>query len=308
MNKDRKAATWPAYLGLARAGQLHERVEKALALLAHCRVCPHVCGVNRLRDERGICRSGRWAMVSSASPHFGEEPPLVGRHGSGTIFFSQCNLSCLFCQNYEISQYDIGTPVGDETLARLMLGLQSMGCHNINLVSPSHVVPQILAALDLAVEGGLHIPLVYNSGGYDALPTLRLLDGVVDIYMPDMKYSSPTIAQRLSAVKEYPKVNRIAVREMYRQVGDLTIDDRGVAVRGLLVRHLILPDQLAGTADIVRYLAERVSKNTYVNLMDQYRPCFRAMEVGQLSRRVSQEEYDESIRLARHAGLHRGFG
>jgi putative pyruvate formate lyase activating enzyme len=294
-----------SYLRLQRRGELHQRVEQALALLADCHLCPRDCGVDRLAGKVGTCRTGRQAIVASFHAHFGEEAPLVGSHGSGTIFFSWCNLRCLFCQNYEISQLGEGEAVTPDTLAMMMLVLQKRGCHNINLVSPSHVVPQILEALELAVEYGLTIPLVYNTGGYDALATLALLDGIVDIYMPDMKYADAAIAQELSGIKDYPAHNRAAVKEMYRQVGDLTMDENGVATRGLLVRHLVLPEGLAGTADVVRFLATEVSPRTYLNIMDQYRPCHKAHTRPPLDRPLTRQEYRQAVDLALAAGLTR---
>jgi len=243
--------------------------------------------------------------VASYNPHFGEESPLVGRHGSGTIFFSWCNLRCRFCQNYDISQFGAGEPVEPEELAAMMLRLQGLGCHNINLVSPTHVVPQILAGLYIAAEVGLHIPLVYNTGGYDGLDTLALLDGIVDIYMPDMKYADADIARRYSGIVDYPRHNQAAVREMHRQVSDLVLDPDGIALRGLLVRHLVLPEGLAGTEEIVRFLAEEISKNTYLNLMDQYRPCHQAYELPPLNRRITRAEYEAAVQAAQAAGLNR---
>jgi len=244
-------------------------------------------------------------MVSSHGPHFGEEAPLVGQHGSGTIFFTHCNLKCVYCQNYTISQLGEGNKITTEELAGIMLSLQAMGCHNINLVSPTHVVPFILDALELAAGQGLNLPLVYNSGGYDSIETLQLLDGIVDIYMPDMKYADAKVGEQLSGVKDYPKINQAAIREMHRQVGDLQIDERGVAQRGLLVRHLVLPDQLAGTEQIVRFLAQEVSNNTYLNIMAQYHPCYQAFNVPALSRSVSRQEFLEAIKLAYRLGLSR---
>jgi len=244
-------------------------------------------------------------MVSSYGAHFGEEAPLVGRYGSGTIFFTNCNLRCVFCQNYSISQLGEGRKVSREELAGMMLSLQSQGCHNINLVSPTHVVPQILEALEVAVESGLNIPLVYNSGGYDSLETLRLLDGIVDIYMPDMKYSDEETAQELSGIENYPLVNRAAVKEMHRQVGELQIDGDGVAQRGLLVRHLVLPHSLAGTGEVMDFLAREVSPDTYVNIMAQYHPCHKAFQFPLLSRPTSAAEFQEALALARQAGLTR---
>jgi putative pyruvate formate lyase activating enzyme len=241
--------------------------------------------------------------VASEGPHFGEEAPLVGHGGSGTIFISGCNLACQFCQNYEISQLDEGVEVEPEGLARRMLALQALGCHNINIVSPSHVVAQLLAGLLIAAQAGLRLPIVYNSGGYDSLKTLALLDGVVDIYMPDMKYADAAVALRFSRVRDYPAANQAAVREMHRQVGDLVLDERGVARRGLLVRHLVLPEGLAGTGEIVRFLRDEISPHTYINVMSQYRPCYRAHELPPLDRRISALEYAAAVRLAEHAGL-----
>lgn len=294
----------PAYLELLRSGKLKQRVAQAYARLEACDICARECGVNRrLNAEGASCRTGERAVVSSAAPHFGEESPLVGSGGSGTIFFSWCNLKCQFCQNSEISQLGYGREVEPEDLARMMLSLQSQGCHNINFVSPSHVVPQILAGLLIAAEAGLCLPLVYNTGGYDSLKTLALLDGVVDIYMPDMKYADPDVARRFSKIGNYPAINQAAVKEMHRQVGDLTTDDRGVAQQGLLVRHLILPDGLAGTAEIVRFLRDEISPDTYINVMSQYRPCYRAHELPPLDRSITNQEYAEAVHLAQEAGL-----
>jgi putative pyruvate formate lyase activating enzyme len=244
-------------------------------------------------------------MVSSFGPHFGEEAPLVGKQGSGTIFFTNCNLHCVYCQNYDISQLGEGNPVSSEELAGMMLSLQARGCHNINLVSPTHVVPLILEALELAAGKGLYLPLVYNTGGYDSMETLSLLDGVVDIYMPDMKYSDAGTGEQLSGIKEYPQINKAAVKEMHRQVGDLQLDEQGVAQHGLLVRHLVLPDRLAGTEDVVQFLAQEVSSNTYLNIMAQYRPCYKAFDVPELARPISRQEYAEAIALAHQHGLYR---
>ncbi len=292
------------YRQLYEAGKLRERVERALARLEDCHVCPRRCGVNRLEGEVGKCRTGRQALVSSFGPHFGEEAPLVGSSGSGTIFFTYCNLRCCFCQNYTISQLGEGHVVGSEELAEMMLSLQRRSCHNINFVSPTHVVPQILEALEIAVKAGLSVPLVYNSGGYDSLETLNLLDGIVDIYMPDMKYSDEKTAQRFSGVEDYPEINRAAVKEMHRQAGDLQLDDHGVATRGLLVRHLVLPHGFAGTAEVCRFLSQ-ISTNTYLNVMAQYHPCHKAFDVPELARPVSGEEFAEAARIARDRGLHR---
>jgi putative pyruvate formate lyase activating enzyme len=245
------------------------------------------------------------ALVSSFGPHFGEEAPLVGSGGSGTIFFTYCNLKCCFCQNYTISQLGDGNAVRGEELAEMMLSLQKRGCHNINFVSPTHVVPQILEALEIAVKAGLYVPLVYNSGGYDYVETLDLLEGIVDIYMPDMKYSDEKNARRFSGVKDYPAANRAAVKTMHRQVGDLELDNHGVAKRGLLVRHLVLPNGLAGTAEVCRFLSQEVSTDTYLNVMAQYRPCYRAYDKPELVRSISEQDYAEAVQTARYYGLHR---
>lgn len=297
----------PAYLTLLESGELERRTAEAWAHLTCCDLCAWECRVDRtqLDGKRGVCRTGVQARVSSYGPHHGEEAPLRGWRGSGTIFFARCNLRCQYCQNFEISQFDAGEEVDPEDLAAIMLELQAMGCHNINLVSPSHVVAQILAAVFLAARQGLRLPLVYNTGGYDSLTALHLLDGVVDIYMPDMKYADAKVALHLSKAKDYPEVNRRAVKEMHRQVGDLQLDGHGLARRGLLVRHLVLPNGLAGTEAIVRFLATELSPNTYINIMAQYRPCYRAYAFPALSRPITRQEYETALRLARQAGLAR---
>jgi len=295
----------PAYVRLMETGELEARVAEATARLAHCDLCPRACGVDRTAGEMGSCGAGARARLASYGPHHGEEAPLRGWRGSGTIFFARCNLHCQFCQNHDISQDDAGAEVAPEQLAAVMLELQEHGCHNINLVSPSHVVPPILAAVLSAARSGLRLPLVYNTGGYDALETLRLLDGVIDIYMPDVKYADAVVAQRFSLAPDYPAVNQAAVREMFRQVGDLRVNARGVATRGLLVRHLVLPDNLAGTEEIARFLATGISPATYVNVMDQYRPAYRARSFPALSRPVTPGEFREAVQVAVAAGLHR---
>jgi putative pyruvate formate lyase activating enzyme len=294
-----------AYLELYRSGKLAERVEAARALLKNCRLCPRHCGINRLANEKGQCRTGKLAAISSYGPHFGEEAPLVGTSGSGTIFFANCNLKCLFCQNYTISQLGDGNEITREELAKIMLALQDRGCHNINLVSPTHVVPQILEALEIAINLGLRLPLVYNSGGYDASETLEILDGIVDIYMPDMKYDDEKIAEELSGVKNYPSINRTALKEMHRQVGDLRIDEDGTAVRGLLIRHLVLPNELAGTEEIMKFIADEISPNSYVNVMSQYHPYYKAFSIRQLNRPLSRQEFLKAVNSAVTAGLNR---
>jgi putative pyruvate formate lyase activating enzyme len=295
----------PAYLERLTASDLASRAAIAQAHLEACDGCAWNCQVDRRAGQLGVCRTTWRARVSSYGPHLGEEDPLRGWRGSGTIFFSRCNLHCQYCQNFDISQRDTGDPLEPGQLAAVMLHLQSSGCHNINLVSPSHVVPQILAALTIAAREGLRLPLVYNTGGYDSLPMLELLDGVIDIYMPDMKYASTELARRYSRVPDYPHVNQAAVREMHRQVGDLQIDGNGLATRGLLVRHLVLPNNLAGTADVARFLANEISTNTYLNLMDQYRPAYRAHQYPELSRPITPQEYRQARQATLAAGLHR---
>ncbi len=287
------------------SGELAARAEQAFKALEACNLCPHECGVNRLDGEKGYCKTGNQAVVASYGAHFGEERPLVGRNGSGTIFFSWCNMRCVYCQNYDISHEGVGNPVTPEILAFFFFELQEQGCHNINLVTPSHVVPFFLKALALAAPEGLKIPIVYNTSGYDSLETLRMLDGVVDIYMPDFKYWDPQVGKRLSKVKDYPSAARRALKEMHRQVGDLLIDDDGIATRGLLVRHLVLPEDLASTREVARFIAQEISPDTYINIMDQYRPCGEALKYPPLDRRITSEEYQQALQAARDAGLWR---
>jgi putative pyruvate formate lyase activating enzyme len=294
----------PAYLKLYASGELSIRANRARQHLKYCDLCARYCRVDRT-EKVGVCRTKTKARVASFNPHFGEENPLRGWRGSGTIFFSWCNLRCQYCQNYDISQRPAGDELNAAEIATMMLWLQKIGCHNINLVSPSHVVAQILEALIIAVEHGLKLPLVYNTGGYDSPESLALLDGVIDIYMPDMKYSDPEIALRMSRVKNYPRVNQAAVREMHRQVGDLVLDENGVAQRGLLIRHLVLPEDKAGSAEIFRFLAEEISTNTYLNVMAQYRPAFRARKFPPFDRPLKREEYQTALKLTQKAGLYR---
>jgi putative pyruvate formate lyase activating enzyme len=287
------------------AGELQRRAAQAFERMRSCDLCPWGCKVNRLEGKLGVCRSTTLACLSGYGPHHGEEHPLSGTRGSGTVFFGHCNLRCVFCQNWEISQLAKGREVTSEELVAVFLELQSLGCHNINLVSPSHMVPQILGALAAAVPAGLSLPLVYNSGGYDALSTLQLLDGVVDIYMPDMKYGQAAIAKQFSGVRDYPQINRAAVKEMYRQVGDLVLDEDGIAVRGLLVRHLVLPGRLADTPEVVRFLAKEISPDTYLNIMDQYHPDYQAARFPQLNRPITPAEYAAAVEAARKSGMMR---
>ncbi len=302
----------PSYLSLHRSGELERRVECTWDLLSPCRVCPRRCGVDRLSGEIGYCGGGLLPKISSYGPHFGEEPPLVGMNGSGTIFFSGCSLRCAFCQNYEISQERYGTDVSCRELARIMLRLQERGCHNINFVTPTHFVPQIVRSVSIAANQGLSLPLVYNTGTYDSVETLRLLDGIFDIYMPDAKYADDDVAKALSDAPRYGEIMEEAILEMQRQVGDLVLD-RGIARRGLIIRHLVLPGDLAGSGRVLAFIAERVSRDAYVNIMDQYRPCgrvgdFRAdPRFAVLNRRLRPEEYESAVSAARRAGLHRGI-
>jgi len=295
----------PCYLQSYEGGLLRARSEAARDRMRHCDLCPRDCGMDRLSGGTGFCRTGEQAWVASYAPHFGEEMPLVGRHGSGTIFFSHCNLDCRFCQNYDISHGGAGHPVTPAQLAGMMLQLQRMGCHNINLVSPSHVVYPVLAALDLAVTKGLQLPLVYNTGGYDSPETLALLDGVVDIYMPDFKFWDPASGSAYSGVDDYPAVARQALRTMHRQVGDLIVDGEGIARRGMIVRHLAMPGGIAETRRILAYIAEHLSRDTYVNLMPQYRPCGLANQIPALLRHLRPREFQEARLAAMEVGLRR---
>ncbi len=302
----------PSYIALFESGELQKRTDAAYSLPGHCSVCPRNCGVNRLTGERGYCRGGLLPKISSYGPHFGEEPPLVGRHDSGTIFFTGCNMRCVFCQNYEISQLDNGREIACEELASVMLALQDRKCHNLNLVSPTHFVPQILEAVLIAAGRGLHIPLVYNTGTYDSVGTLTLLDGVVDIYMPDAKYGRNEVAVALSDAPGYFTVMSAAMKEMYRQVGDLVVSN-GIASRGMIIRHLVLPDNLANSEIVMKFIAEEISREAYVNIMDQYRPCWKVVSgsgidfTDSLKRGIIREEYRYAVRCATENGLKRGF-
>jgi putative pyruvate formate lyase activating enzyme len=297
----------PSYISEISLPELIERRDKLYDLLEACRLCPNECGVNRFESDNGNCRSGILPKVSSAHRHFGEEPPLVGMFGSGTIFFTNCNLDCKYCQNYDISHQGIGVEVSIQDLAEMMLDLQNVGCHNINLVTPTHFVPQIVDALIIAREKGLQIPLVYNCGGYESVETLKLLDKIIDIYMPDIKYSSNENALKYSGVSDYWDVVREAVKEMHRQVGDLVINYLGIARRGLIIRHLVLPNDIAGSKKVLEFIAKEISIDSYVNIMDQYRPLYLANRYPELNRHITKKEYMEVINYARQIGLHRGF-
>ena len=296
-----------SYVELYERGILKKRKEEVNKLLERCHLCPRKCLVNRLQDEKGFCGAGTRVVVSSYNLHFGEEPPISGYRGSGTIFFTHCNLRCCFCQNYPISQLGNGQEVGIPELATMMVKLQKLGAHNINFVTPTHFVPQIVEALDLAVREGLKIPLVYNSGGYDSVEALELLDGVVDIYMPDAKYSNPESARTYSRAADYFEVNRKALLEMHRQVGDLKMDRDGIAKWGLLIRHLVMPEDIVGSRRVLEFIAKNISKNTYMSIMAQYHPAHLAFEFPELSRRISKREYDAVLKMADELGLERGW-
>lgn len=299
-----------AYLQLALTGELRARVESSFALLAGCTLCPRRCGVNRLRDERGFCGIGRYAEVASFGPHFGEEAPLVGSHGSGTIFFCGCNLGCVFCQNSSISHGtdEDCTQVDAKALGKVMITLQQQGCHNINLVTPTHVVPQFLEALEVAVELGLTIPIIYNCGGYESVHVLPFLDGIIDIYMPDFKFWDMDLSATFLQAEEYPEIARKAIAAMYDQVGDLQMNVNGIAERGLLVRHLLMPNQAQDSLNILRFLAHDLSKECYVNIMDQYRPAGsvgRNKAFPELIDPISPAQYEETLAAAKSLGLSR---
>ena len=297
----------PAYMKLFRTGELYRRSREVLRLLENCKVCPRDCEVDRLADETAVCKTGRHAIVSSAFPHFGEEDCLRGWNGSGTIFFSMCNLKCVFCQNYDISQNGEGQEAGPEHLAFMMMNLQNRGCHNINFVTPEHVVPQILEALPLAVQLGLRLPLVYNTGAYDSMDSMRVMDGIVDIYMPDFKYWSPELSKKYLKAKDYPEAAQRVIREMHRQVGDLVVDENGLAKRGVLIRHLVMPDSDSDARQIMHFLNHEVSPHTYVNIMSQYRPAGKvnANKYPELNRKIFSEEVGRVYKIAREEGLYR---
>jgi putative pyruvate formate lyase activating enzyme len=297
----------PLYLEKLNPNELQQRADVLKKMLEECRLCPNACAVNRIDGETGNCNSTDEVIISSYGPHFGEEPELVGLYGSGTIFFTNCNLSCIYCQNYDISQLGIGKKISVEELSDIMISLQRRGCHNINLVTPTHFVPQIVQALIIAIEKGLEIPLVYNCGGYESVETLTLLENIIDIYMPDIKYSDNEVASGLSGIKNYWNVVRAAVKEMHRQVGDLHIDRKGIAKRGLLIRHLVLPDNLAGSEKVLDFVADEISKNTYINIMDQYHPAYKANEYSGLNRRIKSDEYQKVLEYAMLKGFRRGF-
>lgn len=295
---------YPSYIELYKTGELDARIRALYERMSPCRICPHECRVDRLSGEKGFCRVASRPIIASYGPHFGEERPLVGSSGSGTIFFTYCNMACVYCQNWEISHLGEGEEISVEDLAKIMIILQMWGCHNINLVTPTHQIAFIVEALKIAIEKGLTLPLVYNCGGYESVETLQLLEGIVDIYMPDIKYMDPQVALKLSKVKDYPEKVKLAVKEMHRQVGDLVIE-KGVAKRGLIIRHLVLPDDLSQTEEVIKFVATEISPNTYFNLMDQYRPCGDAWKYPPLDRKITREEWNRALNLAMKYGLKR---
>lgn len=292
----------PTYISLHKSGELEQRIKYFEKIYKTCTLCPHNCQINRFETKKGKCKSGEKAFVASFNAHFGEERPLVGTKGSGTIFFSSCNLKCVYCQNYDISQLKEGHNISSEQLSKIMLALQYNGCHNINFVTPTHMIVQILRALALAIDKGLNIPLVYNSGGYDSLKTIQKLDGIFDIYMPDIKYTNSTTGRELSKVDDYAEKCMEAVKEMHRQVGDLKINRNGLAYRGLLVRHLVLPTFIDESKKVMDFLRS-LSANTYVNVMDQYRPAYKAKHHSTINRKLSLDEYNEVLSYAKGLGL-----
>ena len=298
--------SYPSYLRLEKSGELSKRAEELRSIYENCRLCPRDCRVNRIKGETGKCQGTSRVKVSGAQAHFGEEAPLVGRRGSGTIFFSNCGLRCVFCQNYKISIEGEGIEISDQRLAETMIKVQNIGCHNINLVTPTHYLPNIISALQEAIPLGLRIPLVYNTSGYERLEILQLLDGIVDIYLPDCKYMDPVQAARYSSEAfNYPYYAKIALQEIFRQVGDLTVDNQGIAVKGLILRHLILPNRIAGTQKFLKFVAENLSKTTYLNIMRQYRPEYKAFEYPDIARRITRNEYEEALNWAENYGLSR---
>ena len=297
----------PSYVGLHERGELDKRIQLLHEMLKECTLCPRECRVNRLDGEVGYCKAGAESMVSSVFPHFGEEAPLVGKHGSGTIFLTHCNLRCIFCQNYDISHLGRGQLMTTSEIAGAMLRLQDLGCHNINFVTPSHYTPQIVASLPRAVEMDLRLPIVYNCSGYESIEVIQLLDGVVDIYMPDAKYMDERYSKTFSNAPDYPEVLKKVLKEMHRQVGDLKINSMGIAERGLLIRHLVMPHGAASSESVLKFIAEEISVHSYVNIMEQYRPEYRAHEYPEINRRITRKEYLEAVQLAKRFHLYRGF-
>lgn len=299
--------TKPAYIDLYHSGELEQRVIRSLRELESCTVCPWDCNINRMADEKKVCRTGRYARVSSYFPHFGEEDCLRGWRGSGTIFFAWCNLRCVFCQNYDISQQEAGTEVTPQRLAEMMIELQNRGCHNINWVTPEHVVPQILEAMPYAIEAGLSLPIVYNTSAFDSLQSIRSMQGIVDIYMPDFKYWTEENSQRYLKTYKYPEAVKAVIKEMHSQVGDLEFDKKGLAKRGLLVRHLVMPNALEESRKIIEFIADEISPNTYLNIMGQYYPAGKVnrKKFAEINRRITEKELLDTCRVAHQAGIKR---
>jgi len=296
---------FPVYIKTKSEGRLNYIIEELESKLNPCVLCSRRCRANRYVGDLGYCRAPYDIYVSSAFAHFGEEAPLVGIYGSGTIFFTHCNLRCIFCQNYDISLFGEGSRYSYMELARVMLELQKRGCHNINLVTPTHYVPQIIKALDIAIEEGLNIPIVYNCGGYESLEVIKLLDGIVDIYMPDIKFMEKELSKKYCKAENYPDVVSVVVKEMQRQVGDLNINNQGIALRGLLIRHLVMPDSSENTKRVLKFIKDEVSENAFVNIMAQYHPCLGTEEFPELSRRITNKEYMDALEYAKQIGLKR---
>jgi putative pyruvate formate lyase activating enzyme len=297
----------PSYISLYEKRELTHRIELLKEFLKECRLCPRQCRVNRLNGEVGYCKAPSELMVSSAFPHFGEEPPLVGYRGSGTIFLTHCNLRCVFCQNYDISHFGRGARITSSEMAQAMVTLQKLGCHNINFVTPTHYAPQIVASLPEAIEMGLRLPIVYNCSGYEAVEVIQILEGVVDIYMPDAKYMDERFSKQFSNAPNYPEILKKVLKEMHRQVGDLKTNSKGIAEKGLLIRHLVMPNGVASSEVVLKFIAVEISLHSYVNIMDQYRPEYCAYDHPEISRRITHKEYLEAVQIARHFHLYRGF-
>lgn len=298
---------YPSYLEAYQNGNLNKVIEKAFKMLESCAICPRNCRVNRKKGEKGYCKTGLLPRVCSYMAHHGEEPPISGERGSGTIFFTHCNMACVYCQNYEFSQLGGGKETDFEELAGIMLELERGGCHNINLVTPTHVMPQILKALEIAISRGLKIPLVYNTSGYELAEIIKLLEGIVDIYLSDMRYADDEAAIKYSDAPGYPKYSQSSVSEMHRQVGIPEFDDKGVIKKGLIIRHLVLPEKISGTEKIMRFISKEISKDTYISLMSQYTPYYRAAEFREISRRITDSEYQEAIEIMHKYGLYNGW-
>lgn len=298
---------YPSYIRLYQTGELQKRAQTLNRRLADCRLCPRLCGKDRTQGKTGVCGASPTLRIARAVPHFGEEPPVSGTRGAGAVFFSFCNLSCCFCQNYQISQDAYGHDITEETLAEKMVHLQEKGCHNINLVSASHFVPRILAALCLAVEKGLRIPLVYNSNGYENVGVLKLLEGIIDIYLPDIKYADNRFSKKYSGAENYPETALAAVKEMFRQVGHLKTDENGIATKGLIVRHLVLPKNISGTKTVLKTLKQIFGTGLFLSLMSQYQPCYRARDYSELSAPLPENAYLAAVNLLEALGFANGW-